>query len=39
MPADITGSSVFLPDTKQFEFRKDPLLSSIILVDEICQST
>lgn len=39
MPADITGSSVFLPDTKQFEFRKGPLLSSIILVDELNRAT
>ena len=39
MPADITGSSVFLPDTKQFEFRKGPLISSIILVDELNRAT
>lgn len=39
MPADITGSSVFLPDTKQFEFRKGPLISSIVLVDELNRAT
>ena len=39
MPADITGSSVFLPDTKQFEFRKGPILSSIVLVDELNRAT
>jgi len=39
MPADITGTSVFLPDTKQFEFRKGPLLSSIVLVDELNRAT
>lgn len=39
MPADITGTSIFLPDTKQFEFRKGPLLSSIILVDELNRAT
>lgn len=39
MPADITGTSIFQPDTKQFEFRKGPLLSSIVLVDELNRAT
>ncbi len=39
MPADITGTSIFLPDTKQFEFRKGPLISSIVLVDELNRAT
>lgn len=39
MPSDITGSSVWLPATQKFEFRPGPILSSIVLVDELNRAT
>ncbi len=39
MPSDVTGSSVWLPDSKQFEFRAGPVMSSIVLVDELNRAT
>ena len=33
MPSDVTGSSVWLPDSKSFEFRAGPVMASIVLVD------
>jgi len=39
LPADITGVSVYNPDTKRFEFRKGPIFSQILLVDEINRAT
>lgn len=38
MPSDITGSSVFNMKTAEFEFRKGPIFSNIILIDEINRS-
>lgn len=35
MPADLTGTQVFRPDTGSFEFSKGPLFNNIVLVDEI----
>jgi len=35
MPSDILGTSVFLPSTGQFEYRKGPIFTHIVLVDEI----
>ena len=35
MPSDLIGTSVFDPRTTAFEFRKGPVFSNIILVDEI----
>ena len=35
MPSDILGTSVFLPATGRFEYRKGPIFSNIVLVDEI----
>ncbi|GAB6992267.1 MoxR family ATPase [Paenibacillus pini] len=35
MPADITGTSVYLPHTGSFEFRPGPILSQMVLADEI----
>jgi MoxR-like ATPase len=35
MPSDVIGTSVFDPRTTTFEFRKGPLFSNIVLVDEI----
>ena len=39
MPSDVTGSSVWLPDSKSFEFRAGPVMSSIVLVDELNRAT
>lgn len=39
LPADIIGISIYNPDTKKFEFRKGPLFSQFVLVDEINRST
>ncbi len=39
MPSDVTGSSVWLPATSEFEFRPGPLMSSIVLVDELNRAT
>jgi MoxR-like ATPase len=35
MPADILGSYIFNPQLHQFEFKKGPVFSNIILIDEI----
>jgi len=35
MPSDIIGTSVFNQKTSDFEFRKGPLFSNIVLIDEI----
>jgi MoxR-like ATPase len=35
MPSDVLGTSVFNPKKTDFEFRRGPIFSNIILVDEI----
>lgn len=35
MPSDVLGTSVFIPKTGDFSFRKGPIFSNIILIDEI----
>lgn len=35
MPADILGSSVFNPESTLFEYKRGPIFSNIILIDEI----
>lgn len=35
MPADVTGSSIWNPSTREFEFRPGPIFSNIVLGDEI----
>ena len=35
LPSDIVGSSVYLPDTGDFEFREGPVFTNILLADEI----
>lgn len=35
MPSDITGTSIFNQKTTEFEFRKGPVFSNIVLIDEI----
>lgn len=39
MPSDITGSSVWIPSRSEFEFRKGPVMNSLILVDELNRAT
>lgn len=39
LPSDIIGISVYNPETKKFEFRKGPIVSNILLVDEINRAT
>lgn len=35
MPSDILGTSVFNPKNSEFDFKKGPIFSNIILIDEI----
>ncbi|MFT3936140.1 MAG: MoxR family ATPase [Chitinophagaceae bacterium] len=35
MPSDVLGTSVFNPKDIQFEFKKGPVFSNIVLIDEI----
>jgi MoxR-like ATPase len=35
LPSDITGTSVFTPDTAGWEFRRGPLFAAVVLVDEL----
>ena len=35
MPSDVLGTSVFNPKKTEFEFKKGPIFSNIVLVDEI----
>ena len=35
MPSDVIGTSVFNQKTSDFEFRKGPIFSNIVLIDEI----
>jgi MoxR-like ATPase len=39
LPSDITGVSIFNQETRQFEFRPGPILSQIVLADEINRAT
>lgn len=38
MPADIIGTSVFNAKTTDFEFKKGPIFSNVVLIDEINRS-
>jgi MoxR-like ATPase len=38
MPSDLLGTSVFNPRTTDFQFRRGPLFSNIVLIDEINRS-
>ncbi len=38
MPADVTGTSVFNLKNSDFEFKKGPIFSNIVLIDEINRS-
>lgn len=35
LPTDITGTSVFRPDSGEWEFRPGPLFANVVLVDEV----
>ncbi|WP_022954453.1 AAA family ATPase [Leucothrix mucor] len=35
LPADITGTEIFQPQTGEFQFRKGPLFHNLVLADEI----
>lgn len=39
LPSDVTGTSVFNQQTGVFEFRPGPVLSQIVLVDEVNRAT
>lgn len=39
LPTDISGASVFNPQTVQFEFRPGPVFTQILLADEINRAT
>lgn len=39
LPVDIIGVSIYNPDNKKFEYRKGPIFSQIVLVDEINRAT
>lgn len=39
LPADIIGVSIYNPQSGKFTFRKGPILSNILLVDEINRAT
>lgn len=35
MPSDVLGTSIFSPKNAEFEFKKGPVFSNIVLIDEI----
>jgi MoxR-like ATPase len=35
MPADVTGTTIFLPESGQFQFRAGPVFTEVLLADEI----
>ncbi len=39
LPSDVTGVSVFNQKTREFEFRPGPIMSQIVLADEINRAT
>ncbi|MFP6753790.1 MAG: MoxR family ATPase [Pirellulaceae bacterium] len=39
LPTDITGASVFNPQTTEFEFRPGPIFAQLVLADEINRAT
>ncbi|HEX2953659.1 MAG TPA: MoxR family ATPase [Bacillota bacterium] len=39
LPSDVTGLSVFNPQTAAFSFRPGPIIANIVLVDEINRAT
>lgn len=39
LPSDILGSTVYLPSLGEFEFRKGPVFTNVLLADEINRTT
>ena len=39
LPSDILGSSLFLPNLGEFEFRRGPIFTNVLLADEINRTT
>jgi len=39
LPTDVTGASVFNPQTTEFEFRSGPIFAQLVLADEINRAT
>lgn len=39
LPADIIGTSVYNPNSREFEFRPGPVMNQIVLTDEINRAT
>jgi MoxR-like ATPase len=39
LPSDVTGGSVYNPKTGEFDFRKGPVFTNILLADEINRTT
>ncbi len=39
LPSDILGSSIFFPNRGEFEFRKGPIFTNVLLADEINRTT
>lgn len=39
LPSDILGSSVYLPNLGEFEFRRGPIFTHVLLADEINRTT
>ena len=39
LPSDITGVNIFNPKTREFEFKKGPIFSNVVLADEINRAT
>lgn len=35
LPSDLTGVSIFNPDSRQFEFRAGPLFQNVVMADEL----
>lgn len=35
MPADVLGTSIFNPETRNFEYKRGPVFSNLVLIDEI----
>lgn len=39
LPTEVTGSSIFRPDTREFEFHAGPVFTNVLLADEINRAT
>src|SRR5690349_22113556 len=38
MPSDVLGTNIFNPGTSSFEFKRGPIFSNFVLIDEINRS-